>query len=104
MKNNTKNIINDIFSNDVVRLKEDVKQNIHFKLKNILEAKKLQLTAEMFDSGNMSTKSLRESVISQRSKARHNVLLALREAVHCERTKPFKKVKKEMVTDAKFNN
>lgn len=80
--NKSKSILKNILSKNPVQVKEDVDLMLYNKIGNLVQSKKLQLTAEMFDNGEMSTRQIKESVIAQRSEARKQVLMALSEKVN----------------------
>jgi len=80
--NRSKLILKNIFAKNPVQVKEHVDTILYNNIGNLIESKRLQLTAEMFDNGEMSTRQIRESVIAQRSEARRQVLMALSEEVN----------------------
>jgi len=79
--NRSKRIVNSIFTDNPVRLGEEINSALLERAGQAIQSKRLQIVSEMFDDGEFSTKSLRETVQNNKRQIRENVITALAEAM-----------------------
>jgi hypothetical protein len=74
-----KRIINSIFTENTLRLTEEINKELMERAGNLVNNKRMEVIAEMFDDSEFSTKSIRNDIYNHKTNTRHNVIEALKE-------------------------
>lgn len=78
--NRAKRVVNSIFTDNPVRLSEEVNAALLERASVALQNKRMQVVSEMFDEGEFSTKQLKRSIVENKAEARAMVIEGLAEA------------------------
>ena len=80
--NRAKRVVNSIFSDNPVRLSEEVNAALLERAAVALQNKRMQVVSEMFDEGEFSTKQVKRSIAENKAAARAMVIEGLASKVH----------------------